>query len=171
MTSDVEKKGTDSFYLKNTGGGLTMIKDAYVDGYGKGYDEKSEEHRYQIVACSVAANQNTRESIKNRIDRSNPFWTLAYSDVCDAVDREILLREERDELRASLKAFEEEHNKACLELVQLREKLKVAVEALECLSKNRARTIFIESPEHVEHFFKPLDEALAKLGAQSGGGM
>ena len=59
--------------------------------------EKSEDlkelHRMQLVACSTAALANTDKSKEFRIRKENPYWTPAYQDVCDAVDREIRYRE------------------------------------------------------------------------------
>ena len=51
-------------------------------------------NRMQVVACGVAALANTRESAKQqRIPRDNPYWSASYSDVCNAVNREMVLRE------------------------------------------------------------------------------
>jgi hypothetical protein len=59
--------------------------------------------RMQLAACSVAASQNTDEAVKLRlIDSNNPRWSLAYSDICAAVDREIALRKEVDQLLAKI---------------------------------------------------------------------
>lgn len=59
--------------------------------------EKSEDlkelHRMQLVACSTAALANTDKSKEFRIGKENDYWTPAYQDVCDAVDREIRYRE------------------------------------------------------------------------------
>ena len=52
-------------------------------------DEEIEKLRIQLAACGVAAMQNTTESALNRITKDNPYWSVSYSDVCDAVDREI----------------------------------------------------------------------------------
>jgi hypothetical protein len=58
--------------------------------------------RMQLVGCSTASFQNTEASKADRIAQDNPYWSVAYSDVCAAVDREIALRAERDALRAKL---------------------------------------------------------------------
>lgn len=65
--------------------------------------ELEELHRMREAAISVAAQCNTESSAKEqRIERGNPYWTPAYSDVCAAVDREIVLRARVAELEAEL---------------------------------------------------------------------
>ncbi len=53
---------------------------------------EEELHVMQLSAISVASNQNTATSVKERIDSSNPYWSVAYADVCRAVDREMANR-------------------------------------------------------------------------------
>lgn len=55
--------------------------------------EAKELHVMQMAAVCTAAMMNTRESAKERIGKDNPYWTQAYQDVCDAVDREMTHRE------------------------------------------------------------------------------
>lgn len=43
----------------------------------------------QLAGISTASVQNTEASAKDRIDESNPFWSVAYADVCRAIDREM----------------------------------------------------------------------------------
>lgn len=45
----------------------------------------------QLAAISTASIQNTPASAKDRIGRDNPYWTVAYGDVCTAIDREMKL--------------------------------------------------------------------------------
>lgn len=66
------------------------------DAYAKQLEEKTreleearEEHHMQLAAISTASIQNTESSKSDRIDETNPYWTVAYSDVCIAIDREI----------------------------------------------------------------------------------
>jgi hypothetical protein len=54
-------------------------------------------HVMQLAAIMTASLQNTQGSASHRIDKSNPYWTVAYDDVCRAVDREISAIKERDE--------------------------------------------------------------------------
>ena len=49
--------------------------------------------RMQLAACGVAALCNTKSSSIDRIGRDNLYWSASYQDVCNAVDREIALRE------------------------------------------------------------------------------
>ena len=60
----------------------------------------NEQLRVQLAGCSVAAGQNTENSRKERCTREMYGWSPAYQDVCNAVDREIKLRAERDEARS-----------------------------------------------------------------------
>lgn len=55
---------------------------------------ENENHVMQLAAIMTASMQNTESTVKDRIDRSNPYWTVAYQDVCTAVDREMKLRAE-----------------------------------------------------------------------------
>lgn len=48
----------------------------------------------QLAACSTTAIQNTASSVADRIGADNPYYTVAYGDVCTAVDREMALREQ-----------------------------------------------------------------------------
>lgn len=52
-----------------------------------------EMHAIQLAAISTASVQNTESSKLERIGRDNPYWTVAYGDVCVAVDREIRVRD------------------------------------------------------------------------------
>lgn len=49
-------------------------------------------HRMQLAGISTATLQNTVASSADRIPKDNPYWTIAYGDVCKAVDREIAQR-------------------------------------------------------------------------------
>lgn len=55
--------------------------------------EELETERLRLAACGVAAMSNTESTVAQRIDRSNPYWSASYGDVCAAVDREMRLRE------------------------------------------------------------------------------
>lgn len=56
----------------------------------------------QLAAISTATLQNTESSRKDRIDDSNPYWSAAYGDTCRAIDREMELRQQIEELRSKL---------------------------------------------------------------------
>lgn len=82
--------------------GLLGVKEACAIEMQRKIAEQNaelEKLRMQLAACGVAAMCNTRESVaKQRIDADNPYWCASYSDVCQAVDREMQLR---DRLNAS----------------------------------------------------------------------
>jgi len=56
-------------------------------------DAEIDRLRMRLTACGVAAMQNTRASVSERIGRDSPYWSASYGDVCSAVDREVALRE------------------------------------------------------------------------------
>ena len=58
-----------------------------------GYEAELEEARMTLVAVSVAASCNTRQSAEQRLKEDSPYWHPAVADVHAAVDREIDLRE------------------------------------------------------------------------------
>lgn len=55
--------------------------------------ERVELQEMQLVACMTACSQNTRSTMAQRIGPDNPYYSVAYSDVCRAVDREVKERE------------------------------------------------------------------------------
>jgi hypothetical protein len=65
---------------------------------------KIQEEKYianmKLCAVSVNASHNTREAIKGRLRPEHPYWSTAYADVCNAIDREMALREELEKLKA-----------------------------------------------------------------------
>lgn len=64
-------------------------------------DREIEKLRIQLAACGVAALSNTRKAIEEQgIDKDNPYYSASYSDVCDAVNREIEHREEIEGLKS-----------------------------------------------------------------------
>lgn len=63
------------------------------------YTDLEEKNIMQLAGISTAAMQNTDSTIKDRIDKTNPYWTVAYQDTCDAVDREMKLRKEYADLK------------------------------------------------------------------------
>jgi hypothetical protein len=52
-----------------------------------------ETERMRLVACMTASIQNTETSKAERLAPEHPYWSVAYSDVCRAVDREMAHRE------------------------------------------------------------------------------
>mgnify|MGYP001571697844 FL=1 len=57
-------------------------------------EELKELNTMQLTGILTAVMQNTVDSSKERIAAGNPYWTVAYGEVCRAVDREIKLRAE-----------------------------------------------------------------------------
>lgn len=68
-------------------------RDATIERLRAELAEAKELHIMQMAGISTAALMNTREAAKERIGKDNPYWTQAYQDVCDAVDREMTHRE------------------------------------------------------------------------------
>ena len=77
---------------------LQILKNRYseLEGFLEATQEENEEleakleiSRMQLVACGVAALQNTEKSKVDRITKDNPYYSASYKDACDAVDREI----------------------------------------------------------------------------------
>lgn len=68
-------------------------------------EEIKELHRIQIAAICSATLQNTDSSVKDRIKPDNLYWSVAYGDVCNAIDREIKERKRADELQKELEAY------------------------------------------------------------------
>ncbi|NDI85041.1 hypothetical protein [Undibacterium crateris] len=59
-----------------------------------------EKERMRLAGCATAALMNTEESVKDRISSDNPYWSASYGDICNAVDREIALRNENQQLKS-----------------------------------------------------------------------
>lgn len=110
-------------------------------------DDLEDKHRLQMGAISIAALANTPESsIQQRIEKENPYWTLAYQDVCDAVCREMELRsklemrKDRCPCGGIILADTEDwpiptcHECYPKELDELRAKLEIAKAALETIA-------------------------------------
>jgi hypothetical protein len=63
---------------------------------------ENEQLRVQLAGCGVAALGNTIEAVKQRVSKGDYGWSASYGDVCDAVDRELKLREALSVARDSL---------------------------------------------------------------------
>lgn len=64
-----------------------------------------ENHALQMAAIMTATMQNTETTKRDRIDRTNPFWTQAYADVCVAIDREMKLRTELEQAKQEASGY------------------------------------------------------------------
>ena len=62
-------------------------------------------HIMQLAAIAMAAGQNTAHTILGRITKDSPYWTTAYADVCDAVNREMRWREACEKARHALESY------------------------------------------------------------------
>ena len=58
----------------------------------------------KLVACGVAAMQNTESSIKGRLSPDQEYYSASYQDVCNAVDREMKLESENKLLKEERRA-------------------------------------------------------------------
>lgn len=67
--------------------------------------EENERLRVQLAGCGVAAMQNTADSREHRIEKGAYGWSASYADVCSAVDREIVVREENERLKADAERY------------------------------------------------------------------
>jgi len=90
-------------------------RNALIEGYMHSFLDRQPEidklkteletERLKLAACGVAAMQNTKKTIKERIDKSNPYWSASYGDVCGAVDREVEFREKLDKVQGLIDAL------------------------------------------------------------------
>lgn len=69
--------------------------------------------RCQLAGCGVAALKNTVSSRSRRAIRGDYGHSASYEDVCNAVDREIALREENERLRGWIRE-EGDRNNTCI---------------------------------------------------------
>ena len=106
--------------------------------------QEIEQLRMQLAACGVAAMQNTRNSIAERIDRTNLYWSASYGDICAAVDREVSYREEIERLKADCHTMELESAEAYA-LVLSHESVidRLKAELVQAAQKERERCLDI----------------------------
>lgn len=80
--------------------GFQPDRGGFKCGWAAALDWVRERETMRLAAISSASLCNTERTVKNqRIDKDNPYWTVAYQDVCRAVDREMELRKELNELK------------------------------------------------------------------------
>lgn len=58
--------------------------------------------RMQLAACMAAALGNTPATVAERLPREHPYWSAAYHDVCNAVDREMTHRQRLEAAEAEI---------------------------------------------------------------------
>lgn len=63
---------------------------------------KLETLRLQLAACGVAAMSNTEETKKSAREIRSEYYSASFQEVCNAVDREMELRKERQKDKEEL---------------------------------------------------------------------
>lgn len=127
--------------------------------------KECEVERMRLAACGVAAMANTEETqAKQRIGRDNPYWSASYGDVCDAVDREMKLRDRVSELVEEIEARShwedsksEENHVLKARISTLESALKVKDEALEFYARvgvPRGCTPVGDVPLHLDPYWQ-----------------
>jgi hypothetical protein len=119
-------KGLDTFDVDNTDFLLSEIDRLR---------EQLEIERIRLAACGVAAMANTEETIKQRIDKDNPYHSASYGDVCSAIDREIAYREEVKALESDREGWLDTAGRNGRRVVQLESALAEKDEFIECQQK------------------------------------
>ena len=76
-----------------------------AEGTRKALEAECERLRMQLAACGVVALANTPESAAQARQMHSDYMSASCSDVADAVDREMTLRQQRDALAAELAAI------------------------------------------------------------------
>jgi len=74
-------------------------------------DAEIERLRMQLAACGVVAMANTSETADKQRDMHPDYMSASCQDVMDAVDREMSLRKEREQLKAYLSTYQAAMNK------------------------------------------------------------
>lgn len=143
----------------------------------KEVESMRENHIMQLAGISTACIQNTKSTIKDRIPKDNPYWTVAYGDVCVAVDREMRERKraEEAELLAHYKdetatTFMNQVKKLQSELAQahsdgsvMRDACQFALSALELLSDTPSFTIYGAEGIGLSDWLKRCDTLIATV--------
>ncbi len=73
-----------------------------ADTYIAELEAKLETERLRLAACTAAVTYNTEATREPRLTPDHPFYSATYKDVCDAVDREMALRKQLDEVTGVL---------------------------------------------------------------------
>lgn len=83
--------------------------------------ERDELRIMQLAAISTVSMQNTEKTKKERIERANLYWTTAYQDTCDAVDREMAHRYKLAELEKEVELIKKDYLGACKTIAEMHE--------------------------------------------------
>lgn len=110
-----QKAATDRYGLKANWWNLRLdecfdleerVCELYMQSHTEALRKEIETLRIQLSACGVGAMSNTERAItENRIGRDNQYGSASLGDVYDAVDREIALRKENDELKEEIETL------------------------------------------------------------------
>lgn len=76
-------------------------------------DQERELHTMQLAAIMTASIQNTESTIKDRIGSEHPYCTVAYQDVCRAIDREIRERTRAEAAEAEVAELKKRYPHMC----------------------------------------------------------
>lgn len=115
-----------------------MLLDAFAEQV-KALKEDLERERICHAACGVIANANTRESLANACDMAPDYMSGSVADCIAATEREIALREERDELLEIRDMMTQQINSLRTELARVRETLKNFTAAAEAMEAEAAK--------------------------------
>jgi len=88
--------------METLGEHVQQLLNAETEKLHKELYDACELHTMQLAAIMTASFQNTESTIKDRIGRDHPYCSQAYLDVCVAIDREMKLRKENEELKDKL---------------------------------------------------------------------
>ncbi len=103
----------------------------WKEGADWAYEWLREDVAIKLGAISTASLQNTPETIKGRITKENPYWSVAYSDVCVVVDREVELRDKLTIAVEKIKELEADRHELEEANCRLNEKLLCAIHNIE----------------------------------------
>ncbi len=80
-----------------------------ADTYIAELEAQLETERLRLAACTAAVTYNTEATREPRLTPDHPFYSATYKDVCDAVDREMALRKELEDVEREYASFREHH--------------------------------------------------------------
>lgn len=127
-----------------------------------------EKNNMQLVAIMTATLQNTESTIKERLPKDHEYWTVAYGDVCRAIDREMELIKKcknLDEVIGSLDVKNPDAVDALLN-VQLKNQGKIAMLESQLAAERVKVAGLVSALEYIEDNCDGDDEQWAKVTAE-----